>query len=126
MSGWQVQHLDLEPFEQQLEGLDPRGALFLGCSMSDGFAAHLRDGGALVFPTLPDLPFDPWRSTLYTPVELYDGLPDGYGYTPDAVIHAWAAAAGPGPRAACWPPPCTTARSTTRSRSSPRDVTSSG
>ncbi len=100
MAGWQVQDLDLGPYESRLSGLDPRGALFLGCRMSDAFAERLRTGGALVFPALPDLPFDPWRSALYTPAELYDGLPDGYGYTPDAVIHAWATAMPPGPNGA--------------------------
>ena len=95
MAGWQVQDLDLAPYEAALEDLDPRGALFLGCRMSEPFAERLRTGGALVFPTLPDLPFDPWRTALYTPAELYDGLPDGYGHTPDAVIYAWATAAGP-------------------------------
>ena len=93
MAGWQVQDLDLGPYEAGLTDLDPRGALFLGCRMSDGFAEHLRTGGALVFPALPDLPFDPWRTALYTPAELYDGLPDGYGNTPDAVINAWSTAA---------------------------------
>jgi predicted Rossmann-fold nucleotide-binding protein len=96
MSGWQVQDLDLAPHEAQLVGLDPRGALFLGCRMSDELAARLRAGGGLVFPSLPDLPFDPWRSTLYTAAELYDGLPDGYGHTPDATIYAWSLQHGRG------------------------------
>jgi predicted Rossmann-fold nucleotide-binding protein len=95
MAGWQVQDLDLGPYEAALEALDPRGALFLGCRMSEPLAERLRTGGALVFPTLPDLPFDPWRTALYTPAELYDGLPDGYGHTPDALIYAWATAEGP-------------------------------
>ena len=94
MTGWQVQHLDLTGYEDRLRSLDPRGALFLGATMSDDFADHLRAGGGLVFPTLPDLPFDPWRSTLYTPAELYDGLPDGYGWTPDAMIYAWSREGG--------------------------------
>ena len=96
MSGWQVQDLDLTPYELRLVGLDPQGALLLGCRMSDNFAARLRAGGALVFPSLPDLPFDPWRSTLYTAAELYDGLPDGYGHTADATIYAWSLEHGRG------------------------------
>jgi predicted Rossmann-fold nucleotide-binding protein len=89
MAQWQVQDLDLRPYEQRLRPLDPRGALVLGCAMSDAFAEHLRARGALVFPALPDLPFDPWRNRLYTPQELYDGLPDGYGETTDALVYAW-------------------------------------
>jgi predicted Rossmann-fold nucleotide-binding protein len=96
MTGWQVQDLDLGPHEAELSALDPRGALFLGCRMSDELAGRLRSRGGLVFPGLPDLPFDPWRSTLYTAAELYDGLLDGYGRTADATIYAWSLEHGRG------------------------------
>jgi predicted Rossmann-fold nucleotide-binding protein len=89
MSRWQVQDLDLTQREDALLALDPRGALFLGCTMSDGTANRLRAGGALIFPDVPDVPFDPWRARLYTPAELYDGLDEGYEHTPDARIYAW-------------------------------------
>jgi predicted Rossmann-fold nucleotide-binding protein len=89
MDGWQLQDLDLTGREDQLLRLDPRGALFLGCRMSEKTADRLRTGGALLFPAVPDVPFDPWRATLYTPAELYDGLEEGYEATPDARIYAW-------------------------------------
>ena len=89
MSDWQVQGLDLTGREDVLLRLDPRGALFLGCTMSEAAADRLRTGGALVFPTVPDVPFDPWRASLYTPAELYDGLADGYDRTTDAKVYAW-------------------------------------
>jgi predicted Rossmann-fold nucleotide-binding protein len=89
MRRWQVQGLDLTGDEDVLLRLDPRGALFLGCTLSTGTAERLRAGGALLFPTLPDLPFDPWRPRLYTPAELYDGLADGYDHTTDAVVYGW-------------------------------------
>jgi predicted Rossmann-fold nucleotide-binding protein len=89
MKGWQVQDLDLTAREQALADLDPRGALFLGCTFSDATAERLREGGALVFPSVPDVPFNPWRASLYTPTELYDDLDRGYPATPDARIYAW-------------------------------------
>ena len=89
MGRWQVQGVDVTAYEDRLAALDPRGALFLGATMSDAYADRLRAGGALVFPSLPDLPFDPWRPRLYTPAELYDGLAGGYDATPDARIYGW-------------------------------------
>jgi predicted Rossmann-fold nucleotide-binding protein len=44
----------------------------------------------LVFPSIPELPFDPYRGELYTPDELYAALAEGrYTATPDAQIYAW-------------------------------------
>ena len=90
MSGWQVQDVDLTGREDALADLDPHGALFLGCTMSDALADRLRAGGALLFPSVPDVPFEPWRAHLYTPAELYAGLEQGYDHTTDAGIYAWA------------------------------------
>ena len=45
--------------------------MFLGCQFSPAVEAHLRRAGALIFPRLPDLPFDPYRAGLYDAVELY-------------------------------------------------------
>ena len=89
MDGWQLQDLDLTGREDVLRRLDPHGALFLGCRLSNPTADRLRAGGALLFPVVPDVPFDTWRATLYTPAELYDGLDGGYEATPDARIYAW-------------------------------------
>ena len=91
MSGWVLQDLDLRERGEQLAGLDPRGALFLGGRFAPGDERRLRERGALVFPAVPDVPFDPYRSQLYSPDELYDGLAGGdYAATPDARIYAWA------------------------------------
>ncbi|WP_018541476.1 LOG family protein [Streptomyces sp. MspMP-M5] len=50
----------------------------------------MRAGGALVFPPVPGLPFDPYRGTLYTPDELFSGLLDaGYDTTLDARAYRW-------------------------------------
>jgi len=96
MSGWQVQDVDLTGRDDVLTDLDPHGALFLGCTISDPVAERLRAGGALVFPAVPDVPFDPWRAQLYTPAELYAGLDDGYDHTLDARVYAWSRRAATG------------------------------
>lgn len=96
MRGWQMQDLDLSGRVDVLRVLDPAGALFLGCRMPADVEGDLRRRGALVFPSVPHVPFDPWRSSLYTPEELYDGLdadPESYHHTPDARIYAWSKSA---------------------------------
>src|SRR4051794_1326636 len=89
MNGWQVQDLDLTRREDVHDELDAHGSLFLGCPIPDAVAERLRTGGALIFPAVPDVPFDPWRAQLYTPGELYAGLEQGYERTLDARIYAW-------------------------------------
>jgi predicted Rossmann-fold nucleotide-binding protein len=93
MRGWQLQDLDLTGREDVLAALDPAGALFLGCRLGAAAGELVRSRGGLVFPTVPDVPFDAYRATLYTPAELYDGLDAGYEATPDARIYAWATTA---------------------------------
>src|SRR3954452_7069514 len=89
MAGWRLENLDLTGRGPQLRRLHARGALFLGCELSPADEASLRDRGALLFPDVPDVPFDPYRATLYSPAELYAGLDDGYEHTADATIYAW-------------------------------------
>jgi predicted Rossmann-fold nucleotide-binding protein len=87
--GWRVQSVDLSGRTAELLGLDPRGSLFLGCALEEKAEAWIRDGGGLVFPAIPSLPFDAYRGTLYDAEELYAGLENGYDATPDAQIYAW-------------------------------------
>jgi predicted Rossmann-fold nucleotide-binding protein len=72
-----------------LRRLEATGALFLGCRLDPADEDSLRDRGALIFPEVPDVPFDPYRTTLYDAHELYEGLEAGYPSTPDARIYAW-------------------------------------
>ncbi|RYE78686.1 MAG: Rossmann fold nucleotide-binding protein [Myxococcales bacterium] len=57
--------------------------------MAPDLADELRDRGALIFPNIPDLPFNPYRGDLYTADELYDLLDAGYEGTYDALVYAW-------------------------------------
>lgn len=91
LRGWRLQGLDLRGRSVDLSTLRLSGATFLGCTFDPGVEEEVRRAGAIVFPTLPDLPVDPYRTTLYTPDELYAGLLEGEPYerTPDARGYAW-------------------------------------
>ena len=93
---WFVSSLDLSDRTDELLETDPRGAVFLGCRFATeprDVAAVLRERGALLFPALPDVPFDPYRAHLYTPEELYgvdgSGHRPPYAESPDATVWAW-------------------------------------
>ena len=87
LAGTFVQSVDLTGVS--LAGIDVAGATFLGSAMTEGQAAELRRGGALIFPRLPGVPFDAYRGGLYTPDELYDRLDQGYAATLDATVYGW-------------------------------------
>jgi len=89
MDGWRIQGVDLRDRTAVLLALDPFGALLLGCPLTADARHHLIRGGGLVFPELPTLPFDPYRTTLYAPDDLYAGLTGSYEDTPDARSYAW-------------------------------------
>lgn len=87
---WHAQSLDLRGRSAALAGLDVEGAIFLGCTFDEGMEASLRSRGALIFPRLEGVPFNPYRSSLYTPAELYAGLAGSrYEELPDARIYQW-------------------------------------
>jgi hypothetical protein len=77
------------------------GALFLGCTLSPLAQRRAAAAGALVFPTIPGLPYDVYRSRLYTPAELFAGFdpddPLSYADTPDALIYRHSRARGHNP-----------------------------
>lgn len=50
---------------------------------------HFRRGGAVIFPPDPLAPVNVYRSTLYTPDELYTDLAHGFDATPDARAYHW-------------------------------------
>ncbi|WP_425828969.1 LOG family protein [Streptomyces fractus] len=91
LAGHRVQAVDLTDRTTRLLAADVEGAIFLGCPMDERAAAEVRARGALVFPPVPGLPFDPYRGRLYTPGELFDGLSSegGYAATPDARAYEW-------------------------------------
>ncbi|MET7451765.1 Rossmann fold nucleotide-binding protein [Streptomyces sp. NPDC005574] len=84
-----VQAVDLTDRTDVLLTVDVTGAVFLGCPMDPEAAARTRAAGALVFPPVPGLPFDPYRGFVYSPDELFASLDQGYEATPDALAYAW-------------------------------------
>ncbi|MFC7486906.1 LOG family protein [Knoellia sp. CPCC 206453] len=91
LSGLRLQDLDLTRHEDRLLArTDLDGVVVLGGRLSPELDEHLRLHGALVFPTDPHAPVNPYRSSLYQPHELYAGLTKyGYEQTPDARAHSW-------------------------------------
>ncbi|MGW1673432.1 LOG family protein [Streptomyces sp. NPDC002324] len=90
LRGFRVQAVDLTDRTRELLTTATAGAVFLGCPMREEAAAKIRTDGALVFPPVPGLPFDPYRGLLYSPDELFASLADGgYETTPDALAYAW-------------------------------------
>ncbi|MEV7753303.1 LOG family protein [Streptomyces griseofuscus] len=84
-----VQAVDLTGRTDALLRLDTTDAVFLGSPMAPEAAARVRASGALVFPPVPGLPFDPYRGCPYTPDELFASLEEGYEATPDARAYGW-------------------------------------
>jgi predicted Rossmann-fold nucleotide-binding protein len=70
IQGVDVGHLDLAD-------CDVHGAVFVGCTLSTALHVHLVERGALVFPRLPALPYEPARTRLYTVDELMTGYERG-------------------------------------------------
>lgn len=74
-----VQGLDLRDpeLEEALLDVSAAGAVFLGDRMSTRLDHHIRATGGTIFPSFEDVPFRPYRSSLYTPHELMDGYERG-------------------------------------------------
>ncbi|HEX8973479.1 Rossmann fold nucleotide-binding protein [Oryzihumus sp.] len=91
LRGLRLQDLDLRRREAALlRHTDLEGLVVLGGQVTPALEAHLRAHGAMLFPTDPHAPVNPYRALLYSPHELYAGLAgDGYAATPDARAYAW-------------------------------------
>ncbi|WP_309129335.1 Rossmann fold nucleotide-binding protein [Microbacterium sp.] len=87
LRGWRMHSLDLRDRRTALRSVDVAGALFLGCDLLPEDEQSIRARGAAVFPSVPEAPVDAYRTTLYTPHELYGAA--GYTGSPDARIYAW-------------------------------------
>ncbi|WP_176455848.1 LOG family protein [Enemella evansiae] len=92
LRGWFLQSVDLTGRAAELARVDVAGAVFLGCRLDEQTERDLPGRGALLFPQLPDVPFDPYRGTLYAAEELYDQ--PRYADSVDARVYAWSRAEG--------------------------------
>ena len=91
LAGCVFQGLDLTPFTEALTREPLEGAAFLGCTLEARAADHALATGAVIFPRPLGLPYEAYRSRLYTVEELYEGyqpgVPGTYAATRDARIH---------------------------------------
>ncbi|WP_313480765.1 Rossmann fold nucleotide-binding protein [Microbacterium sp.] len=87
LSGWRMRALDLTERSSALRSVEVSGALFLGCSLNLADESSVRARGAVVFPEVPGIPIDTYRTTLYTPTDLFDAA--DYGDSLDARTYAW-------------------------------------
>lgn len=89
---WILQDLDLGPFEEALSAQKTEGWVLLGCRVSFELESKLRRDGAVIFPALPKLPYTVFRSRLYSPLELYQGMdpeiPESYPQSLDGRVYA--------------------------------------
>ena len=87
LRGWRLRGLDLTGYSPELHRLELTGASFLGCVFAPGDGDYAEAAGALVLPTIREVPVDVYRSRLYTAAELYDD--PVYARTLDARAYAW-------------------------------------
>ncbi len=71
------QNMDLRENTAMLRMLSAEGSAFLGCDFEGDALMHIINTGGLVFPRLPDLPYRPYRTALYTVDELMQGYEKG-------------------------------------------------
>ncbi len=74
-----VQGLDLSGFDARFwRDAQVEGSYFLGCRFANpGTAAMLQRKGAVILPPFTELPYDPYRTTLYTLADLERRQPSG-------------------------------------------------
>lgn len=95
IDGWLIQSVDLSERAAELRRVDPAGALFLGCTLTDRTHLSLVRRGAHVFPQISQVPFNPYRAHLYTAIELYET--PHYADCFDARVYSWLQARLPHP-----------------------------
>jgi len=91
LDGWVIQGVSLAGV-RGLEGARLAGSIWLGCQLAGSAQLDLlRRRGAVVFPEFDDLPYRPYRTSLYTVQELMRGHEEGgYAGTLDFEIYAHA------------------------------------
>lgn len=85
------QGLDLTAHSDDIAKGNLTDCVFLGCRMKASLALAAVGAGCFVVPPVTNLPFDPFRPTLYTPAALYAGfdykVPDSYKKCMDWIIY---------------------------------------
>lgn len=97
-----VQSVDVTPISDEILSARIDNTVFLGCVLPDNVLASVLARGAIVFPTLVGLPFNPYAPILYSADTLFDGFspedPCSYCQTTDAKVYQhWLDTGGPNP-----------------------------
>lgn len=83
-----VQSLDFREVDVDWVKLDCKGAVFLGCHFPKEINAEFLAGkGAMVFPRIEGLPYEPYRNQLYSRAELMTGWTPGHDGSVDRRIY---------------------------------------
>lgn len=94
LAGYVIQDVDLSETSIAWDDTDLRGTIFLGCTFVDStLAGRLVERGAMVFPRFAGLPYEPYRSVLYTPTELHEPF-DAHRTTDLAIYEHFSASRG--------------------------------
>jgi len=72
-----VQGIDLSGRTSLIQSVSCAGSTFLGARLQTPALEHVLESGGVVFPRLPDLPFDTYRPQLYQQGELLAGWTPG-------------------------------------------------
>ncbi len=97
-----VQSVDMTSIAGEILDATIENTVFLGCVLPDNVLASVVTSGAVVFPTLTGLPFNPYAPVLYSADTLFDGFssddPCSYCQTTDAKVYQhWLDTGGPNP-----------------------------
>jgi len=94
LKGWVFQGLDLKAHSSAMRTIDCTGSVFLGCLLDDALAGHLARQGCLCVPPLEGKEYHPFRTSLYSVEELFEGFDPAaadrlksYQSTPDYRIY---------------------------------------
>jgi predicted Rossmann-fold nucleotide-binding protein len=83
--------IDLADVAAEIKRVDIENCIFFGCVIPAELLTSLEQGGALILPRIRNLPYEPYRSDLYGPEELYAGIntddPQSYIDTVDGKIY---------------------------------------
>jgi predicted Rossmann-fold nucleotide-binding protein len=95
LRGAAVVSLDLANEPPDWSGGRLEGAMFFGCTFRAGATDRLIASGAAILSLLPDVPFQPYRSDLYSYDELAKGLEYGVADSLDVRISSWFSSSSP-------------------------------
>jgi len=82
-----VQNLDLREVAIDWDKVHVANTTFLGCDMELETELKLREKGAIIYPKVVGLPYNPYRSELYSWQELLEGFEEGNDQSHDLKIY---------------------------------------